>query len=173
MSQNCNTCPCWCVGTHTPPPTTCKKGDCIKLGYILVKPSDSVGPCGQQGKVSLKCFDFSACCNSSELYIDVVHNSAPNKLVVNSIDKNELIFTTTEEAEPYDKIVLTIKAKCCHLGDFGEITIFIKDLCECVNCNSQQICNKCTAECENKVGDLILTSEGELNTQNQSGLSLS
>lgn len=172
--MSCLNCPCWCIGTHTLPPTEkpCAKGECIKLGYILVKPENSVGPCGQQGKISLKCYDFSACCNSDSLKIEVVNNSNPEKLIVNSIDRNELVFTTTSEAEAYDKIVLTIKAECCKLGDYGQITIFIKDLCECVKCANGESCNKCTAECEEVPGDLVLSAEGDLVTQKESGLIL-
>lgn len=175
MNCNCTDCPCWCIGTHTLPPTEkpCKKGECIKLGYILVKPEDSVGPCNKQGKVSLKCYDFSACCKGEDGFkIEVVHNSSPDKLIVNSITKDELVFTTTSEANAYDKIVLTVKAECCKLGDYGQITIFIKDLCDCVKCTNGEFCNKCTAECEEVEGDLVLSAEGDLVTQNESGLIL-
>lgn len=171
--MNCTAnCPCWCIGTHTPPVDTCKKGNCIKLGYILVKPENSVGPCNKQGKVSLKCYDFSACCKSENLNIQVVNNSAPEKLVVNSINRNELTFTTTNLAKAYDKIVITIKAECCNLGDYGQITIFIKDLCECVTCDAGESCDNC-GDCVESQGDLKLELDGALTTQNESGLTLS
>lgn len=171
--MNCTAnCPCWCIGTHTPPVDTCKNGNCIKLGYILEKPENSVGPCSQQGKVSLKCYDFSACCNSENLRVEVINNSAPDKLTVDSINKNELTFTTTNLAQAYDKIVLTVKAECCKLGDYGQITIFIKDLCECINCDSGESCNNC-GECVPTTGDLKIDITEPFYSQPEIGLSIS
>jgi hypothetical protein len=171
--NNCNANnPCWCLCNYTPPLSPpCKKGKCLKLGYLLLKPENSVGPCGKTGKISLKCFDYSGCCGK-DIVLEVVHNTHPEKLTVDSITKDELIFTTTEEAEPLDKITLTIKGSCCGLADYGQIVIFIKDLCECVTCTTGNTCNKCDAECYAVVGDLVLEVEEPLLTNNQSGLTI-
>ena len=171
--NNCNANnPCWCLCNYTPPANPpCKDGKCLKLGYLLLKPENSVGPCNKTGKVSLKCFDYSGCCGK-DVVLEIVHNSNPDKLTIDSITKDELTFTTTNLAEPLDKITLTIKGTCCGLGDYGQITIFIKDLCECINCPTGNSCNKCDAECYPVLGDLVLEAEEPLTTNKESGLKL-
>ena len=144
---DCRNNPCSCLCQYIPPATPCSsKTGCLRLGYIIVKPENSVGPCGQQGSVSFSCFDFSGCC-TKDVKIVVQSNSAPDKITINSITKEKLVFTTTEAAEPGDKIKILIKATCCDLGDYGEITIFIKDDCACENCEAGYTCDKCTATC--------------------------
>ena len=139
--------PCFCLCTHIPPTIPCKSPTgCLKLGYLIVKPQDSVGPCNKTGEVSFKCFDFSGCC-SSDIRVVVDNIDFPNKLTVNSITKDKLVFTTSNEANPGDKIKIRIKATCCDLGDYGEITIFIKDLCDCTVCETGYVCDKCTGAC--------------------------
>jgi len=133
------------------------------LGYLLVRPEDSVGPCGKTGYVSFSCFDFSGCC-TKDVRIVEDYNSAPEKLVVNSITKDKLTFTTTNLANPGDKIKIRIKATCCDLGDYGEITIFIKDLCDCTVCEAGYVCDKCTGAC-------IATPPGNIVFENPSSQS--
>ena len=147
MATNCSSNPCSCLCTYVPPvqPCTSKTG-CLRLGYLIVKPENSVGPCGQQGVVSFSCFDFSGCC-TKDVKIVVDYNSAPDKLIVNSVTKTGLTFTTTNAANAGDKIKIRIKATCCDLGDYGEITIFIKDLCDCTVCEAGYTCDKCTGAC--------------------------
>lgn len=173
MSNNLNN-PCWCLGRCVTPSTpVCSKGNCIRLGNIIVKPEDSVGPCGKTGMVGFQCFDLSGCCGN-EFKGTVVHNSNPEKLIVNEITKQHLEFTTTEEANPLDKITLTIKISCCKLADYAQITIFIKDLCECADCENGFTCNKCDAECIpiEDSGELILTQDPEYIAYTDSGLKI-
>lgn len=139
--------PCSCLCQYIPPVTPCKSPTgCLKLGYLIVKPENSVGPCGKTGEVSFSCFDFSGCC-SSDIKVVVDHNSNPEKITVNSLTKDKMVFTTTSEANAGDKIKIRIKATCCDLGDYGEITIFIKDLCDCTVCETGYVCDKCTGSC--------------------------
>ena len=139
--------PCHCLCKYIPPAAPCtSKTGCLRLGYLVVKPKNSVGPCGKTGYVSFSCFDFSGCC-SGDIRIIVDNISDPDKIIVNSITKEKLTFTTTNAANAGDKIKIRIKATCCDLGDYGEITIFIKDLCDCTVCESGFVCNKCTGTC--------------------------
>jgi len=166
--------PCWCLGTCTTPITpVCSKGHCIRLGNILVRPEDSVGPCGKVGRVDFKCFDLTGCCGQ-EFNGVVIHNTNPEKLTVNSITKDYLEFTTTSEANPLDKITLTIKISCCSLADYAQITIFIKDLCDCITCPTGFTCNKCDKECIaiQEIGELILTQDPEYIAITDSGIKL-
>jgi len=151
--------PCSCVSTCNPsdPPVVTNNCDCLNLPYITVFPDDSVGPCGQTGTVDFSdCFDFCAC--EEEVAVLTVMDIDPPVLVVNSINTGGMSYTTTEDAEPYDKVEVTIKATCTDkddedvlIGDYTTITIWIKDLCKNVLCESGEICNKCTGECDPNV----------------------
>lgn len=156
--------PCPCVGTYTPnddcPSSSC---DCLNLGYITVFPDDGVGPCGQAGTVSFTdCFDFCACENEVAT-LTVVDVSAPDSITINSVNQSGLTYTTTSEANAYDKITVVLKGTCTskddedlQLGDYTVITIYIKDLCKNVVCGAGETCDKCTGECED---DINLTVE--------------
>lgn len=150
--------PCSCTGTYTPPndncPSTCK---CLSLGYITVWPDSGVGPCELTGTVSFSCFDYCACENDTATFtvVDIVPAGI---LTVNSITASGLSYTTTDEAEAYDKVEITVKATCTaesdgvtKLGDYTVITIFIKDLCKDVVCGEGESCAKCSGECEDDV----------------------
>jgi hypothetical protein len=150
--------PCSCVGTYTPPSddcsTTCK---CLSLGYITVWPDDGVGPCEKNGTVSFSCFDYCACENDTAT-LTVVDIVPAGILNVTSINAAGLAYTTTDEAEAYDKVEITIKGACIaekdgvtKLGDYTVVTIFIKDLCKDVLCETGETCNKCTGECEDDI----------------------
>lgn len=135
--------PCYCLCQYVPPSTPCKSPTgCLRLGYLTVKPEDSVAPCNQTGEVSFKCFDFSGCC-SSDIRIVVDDNPNPTKLIVNSLTKDKLVFTITDQAQVGERLKLIIKATCCDLGDYAYISIFVKDPCSCVNCESGFVCNNC------------------------------
>lgn len=174
MSNTCKDSPCWCLGRCTQVNTpVCNSGGCIRLGTIIVKPEDSKGPCGKTGRVDFKCFDVSGCCNK-DVKATVINIDKPEKLTVGSITKDYLEFTTTNEANALDKIIVTIKISCCGLADYGQIIIFIKDPCECISCETGFTCDKCTEECipiEDN-GELILIQDPEYIAYTDSGLKL-
>lgn len=146
--------PCSCVGTYTPPNDNCSTScKCVSLGYITVWPDNGVGPCSKTGTVSFSCFDFCACENE-EATLSVVDITPAGILTVNSITQSGLSYTTTDDAEAYDKVEITIKATCTSeddptvkLGDYTVITIFIKDLCKDILCDSGEYCEKCGGTC--------------------------
>ena len=149
---------CSCIPTYNPPepccpgPDTC---DCLNLGAITVFPDDSAGPCGATGTVSFTdCFDFCACLNDVAT-MSVVDIYPTGLLTVNSITQSGLSFTTTSLADANDEITITVKAVCeseetdgVMLGDYTTITIYIKDLCKNVLCDSGETCNKCDGTCD-------------------------
>lgn len=151
--------PCSCVSSCNPsdPPDTPTSCDCLNLPYITVFPDDSVGPCGQTGTVDFTdCFDFCACEN--EVATITVMEISPEVLTVNSINTGGMSYTTTEEANAYDKVEIIIKASCTDkddenvtIADFTTITIWIKDLCKNVLCGAGESCDKCSGECEEDV----------------------
>jgi len=144
------------LGTYTPSTSTCSTTcKCLDLGAITVFPDDGVAPCGQSGVVSFTdCFDFCPCDN--EVATMSVQDITPEDVItVNSISQSGLTYTTSDDAEPNQKVTITVKAVCASkttagvtLGDYTTITIYIKDLCKGVLCDSGETCNKCTGECE-------------------------
>lgn len=156
MSNHCS-----CVGTYTPPPDSCTNCTtdctCLNLGHITVWPDNSVGPCGQTGSVAFDCFDLCACQNEAATFT-VIDITPPNILTVNSVTTAGLSFTTTSEAEAYDKVEITLKAHCQYvddptvrLGDYTTVTIFIKDLCKDVICGEGESCDKCDGLCADDI----------------------
>lgn len=142
--------PCSCISTCNPsdPPTSTPTCECLNLPYITVFPEDSVGPCGSTGVVSFTdCFDFCACENEVAT-LSVLDINPPLAVTINSINTAGMSFTTNDDVvDAYDKVEVTIKATCTdkddenvQIGDHTIITIWIKDPCLGIDCETGEIC---------------------------------
>lgn len=145
--------PCFCLGKCTPNTSTsgtppCKTGDCFELGTVVVSCENSVGPCGT-GTTPFNCFQYP-CENPT---FKITNKDEIKGLVVDTIDKDGITYTTDGTLEPYDKVEVNFKASCpasedCdHKSDYGSVVIYIKDLCLGVDCPEDHYCDKCNGEC--------------------------
>lgn len=146
--------PCACIGKCTVTPSTpapCDFGNCMKLCDIIVLGKDGVGPCGQAGTIDISDTDLYnhdlTVCGETTITWSFVKKSGP--IVSATITKAGVLTWITAGAETAGQYGTVVAQACC--GDFSSymtITIGVKQLCGCPDCEQCETCNPCTGLCE-------------------------
>lgn len=147
---------CKCVTNAISIPT-CKTG-CILGGVHIVYPQNSVGRCGQEGVIDLTAMsthsrNVTECKNGNAISYKLDKWADSFESVTR--DGNSLIYVFKTDAEIGVSHKIRFVAKCSDgRGAYGEILVFVKDICSTLNCNGNQVCDECTETCIDAPMDL-------------------
>lgn len=168
---------CTCFGNsvtlnYCPSSTpTSKCGDCLTLGRVLVGCENSIAPCATEDTLTIPFDCFCIPCDNPQF--KVTNSSEIEHLTVVSISADGLVVQPTGTGSANSKVEIRIKAVCsdgCDTrSDFGEIVIFLKDICKGVLCDDNQTCNDCTGDCDDNEIDLAATRPSDDEVENTSG----
>jgi 23S rRNA U2552 (ribose-2'-O)-methylase RlmE/FtsJ len=143
---------CTCIGTYTPSSPCTSSSTCFRLGNILVAECDSnLLPCGGVATVNFDCFKMP-CVAPNYLEFKVTSNSRPDLIRVVNITSSEITLATTVDAKGGEFVTIEFYGQCTGLNcdtlsDYGSVTIYIKNVCRDILCESYQVCDPCTKLC--------------------------
>lgn len=153
--------PCLCSSNVNPPsdPPCPEECNCLKVCNIVIKSADSraVGPCAKEGTLDVMSTEFShdfcACGSNTPSWSVVCYddgkNNAPAIFASVTITKAGILKWRTLGAEILDRGYgeMVLKVCCGTLSYYTTVIIFIKDLCDCPECNDCELCDPCTGLC--------------------------
>jgi hypothetical protein len=146
----------------------------MSLGHIIVGCENSIGPCDVNDtlKIPFDCFCFT-CDNPS---FKITNSDSIKYATVVSIDKTGLTIkpdgTGTANSKVHVEFIATCKNDCEVKSDHGSVSIYLKDLCKGVLCDSGLSCNPCTGECNVVSNDLSAVRPTDTSEPNTSGFIL-
>lgn len=142
------------VCTPSTPPK-CPSGNCLYIPHLLVGSSDSVGPCNETGFIPFADtgIDTTLCGNTTPTYSILDKSNIFTNVTINSTG---ITFTTTTTIEEASMGVITYAVACGNYASTATVTIIIKNLCASVLCGATQLCDKCTGDCVDIEGDIIV-----------------
>lgn len=175
---------CWCLCGCTSnqsapscPQADCPQGEdcgdcnCLYFCDITVLAKHGVGPCNETGSLDIYSVsnECCACLESPTFHVLSYDESLLSNIDIDS--EGILSWTTTGDPETAGEYTeIQVKAKCFNkdgicLEYIFCVTIGIKDLCLCVDCDEKCTeCDPCTGECVDVGGEISVTcvSGGEI-----------
>lgn len=149
---NCNTC----------------SGECYGAGEDV----EAVAECAETGKTfnAATGLNIASCDGTNTWTVE-----APSAISA-IIDSNGLItYDITSLAVPGTEYTIDWKVKCSlyNMEASGKLIVLVENKCIGVTCASNEECNKCTGDCEEKESDMDVTQNNAFGAGASGGMSLS
>jgi hypothetical protein len=163
--SDCVSAPCQCQPTAACPANPCE--DCFTAKDAVVTPLNGVGPCGKTGWISLAALNSLATCPGQKIFqLLPVTTDAFTRVWIENNDRLYWTTSIVDKAVPNCFFQVNYKMACKQRGlaSIGCITIGIKDLCDCVFCETGK-CDPCTGDCFAPPSDLgvtVLPASGDI-----------
>lgn len=138
---------CNCLVTSPPPPTSCS-GSCIYAPNMLVT---NVTACDGVSTILLS-DKVVTVCNTSEVSYTIVKTENVSGV---SITEDSILFTPVNN--DYAEGIIKYRIRCGFLSRTGTIIVVYENNC-INNCDTNEVCNKCTGNCEPLPPDLFTSS---------------
>ena len=150
---------CLCYPTvcaPTNPPPKCPDGKCLRIPHLLVGSDNSVGPCGETGLIPFQGtgINTSICGSNTPTYTII---SKSNIFTNVSINSTGITFTTTSAVSEDSVGIIEYAVACGQYSSIASATIILKNLCASVICGPTQECNRCTGNCEDIEGNIVVS----------------
>lgn len=151
---------CYCrPRSYAPAAPICPTG-CIQGGYHIIDAIDSVGPCGGEGSFDLATINTENEAFGGPLIYKVLSYDLTAFEIVNKTGSVvDFVFKEEAVVGEYYEIVYSVRSPSKNKSSVGKVLVGVKDLCLDVDCDSPELCNRCTGICENTPVDVSTGNE--------------